>query len=104
MIPIGMGDLPEEILHEIAAYLLHPDQYTIPQDPLLWPGMQRAVDRYAVCKTPQGRDVMALSSTCKWMRQALLGRWLLENVRVKVCEKDLSILEGLTEETRDCVR
>jgi hypothetical protein len=104
MTPIGLDDLPEEILLEIAAYLIHPDQYPSVQDPKLVPGMIRAEDPFARCKSPQGKDVMALSSCCKWMRKALFGKWLLQCLSISLCEEDLVMVEGLMKETRECVK
>jgi hypothetical protein len=101
MSPIGLDDMPEELLHEIVAYLLHPDQYPpmvqSKHFTISWPSV-------SLRKSPHGKDVMSLSSCCKWMRDALFGKWLMESLWVEMREEDLGIVESLTQEIRDCVR
>jgi hypothetical protein len=102
MPPIGLDDLPEEILHEIAAYLLHPDQYPTSTQPK--PFEHTCIIRR---NSPQGKDLTSLSSCCRWMRHALFGRWvmgMMGSLSVEICEHDLEMVESLAKETRDCVK
>jgi hypothetical protein len=49
------------------------------------------------------RDIMHLSTCCKWMRQTLFGLSLPNQLNVTLCESDLSMVTGLMKEARDRV-
>jgi hypothetical protein len=104
--PIGLEDLPEEILHEITSYLLHPDQHqAIIESKQPVPSMREPTsDLYTICSTPEGKDIASLSSCCKWTRTLLFGKWVLSCLSVRLCEADLVMVEGMSEEMRGCVR
>jgi hypothetical protein len=100
---ITLDDMPEDIIHIIASELL---------------GVASSTNRYLRYLT-RGKgsnddasferhrclaDLLALSSTCKWVRQIVFPEWILRDLVVRFTKGELEDLRSLSEEIRREVR
>jgi hypothetical protein len=108
--PIGLSNLPAEILQEIATFVLSAHSPT--ED-----ARQRTEDdRQHFCEAHAAhaddgsrvdnnrRDVLAMSSCSKWMRQNLFAYNVLRDLVIKPCQRDVAMIKSLSVENRNCVR
>lgn len=100
---LSLGDMPEEIIQEIAAFLLDDGYHPARPEG----GMRNTAfdaNPFEVFRTRQGRNVLALSNCSKGMRSLLFARNLLKGLIIHPCKRDLDVINGWPEETRACVR
>jgi hypothetical protein len=98
--PIGLSNLPTEILQEIASFILsaHPPS----EDARDYYSGLRVVER---SKVDNGRrDLIAMSTCSKWMRQNLFAYNVLRDLVIKPCQRDVAMIKSLSVENRNCVR
>jgi hypothetical protein len=97
--PITLTDLPDDILQEIGGLLLNGNFSS--NVSLRHSGLKR---HETYDRDWRRKNVLALASTCKSLRTVLFGRWFLSKLVVQLTEMELSKVEALSPELRECVR
>jgi hypothetical protein len=105
---LSLDDMPEEIVLEIADILLDdgypPSKRAMGFRKLGYHCTEDEADPFVVFHTRQGRNVLALSECCRWLRSIIFARNLLKGLTIRPCDRDLSVIIGWKEETRAWVK
>jgi hypothetical protein len=97
----NLQQMPAEILDEIAKYLFRGFHR---QDLETWSGQRARSAKYMKERLRKRRDIMSLSASCKRLRHALFGRWILNVLLVVSCQEDLDMVRSLSMTNKDTVK